>query len=153
MFRIDRATGALTLLEDLFVGDDPRGLAWSLEGTKLYVALHGDNAVAIVDRDLTDDLTLRGSLVAGQGPIELDLDPSGERLYVAAGVSNTLEALNVAADGSLTLGDSYPLGAGAEPRSVDARGRWVDLDTAATLMPKRLEGVWTWARGLLEGGS
>lgn len=32
-------------------------------------------------------------------------------------------------------------------------GRWVDLDTATTLMPTRLAGVWAWARGVLEGGS
>jgi 6-phosphogluconolactonase len=124
---IDGETGALTTIQDLGVGIEPRDLCWSLDGRVLYVAQFGDNSVAVLDRSGNDTLTVRNSILAGLGTIAVHLDESGERLIAAGFQSNSLEVFAVAADGGLAVLDSTSAGPGAGVSGLESKGRWQDL--------------------------
>ncbi|MET0404790.1 MAG: YncE family protein, partial [Cystobacter sp.] len=76
---IDRARGVL--VDSLWVGDEPSGLALSPDAQRLYVSLATQRRVAVVD------LTVRevvAQVEVGFDPRALALSPDGRRLFVAS---------------------------------------------------------------------
>jgi DNA-binding beta-propeller fold protein YncE len=89
--RVDLATGHV--IEQLTValdprasvaGSDPNALALSPDGRTLYVAMAGNNAVAVV-RVGTRSMRVAGLIPAGWYPTAVATSPDGRTLYVANG--------------------------------------------------------------------
>lgn len=106
-FRRDPSSGRLSFVEAYFGGavgqrglTQVRGLAMAPEGTELYVASYGDNAVTVMRREpasgrLTLTQVLRdandGGTVEGLfRPTAIAVSPDGEQVFVAAGGSSSL---------------------------------------------------------------
>lgn len=72
------------VLATIQVGRAPRGLAFSSDGSTLYVGNNGSGSVSVVD---VASLTVTGSLPmpGGGGPQGLAVSPDGGRLYVVDG--------------------------------------------------------------------
>ncbi len=86
--------------------DSPAGLAFSPDGTKLYIALYDRDEIAVAD--LPSRKVLRRSRVTG-GPFGLAIDPSGNTLYVTCKDEDRLAVLEA---GSLHQIDTVPVGMG-----------------------------------------
>src|SRR5881409_992649 len=88
--RIDLARGAvveqLTVAFDLHapLGSDPNALAVSPDAKTLYVAMAGNNAVAVVRLDARR-MRVAGLIPVGWYPTALAVSPDGRTLYVANG--------------------------------------------------------------------
>src|SRR6059058_3766692 len=88
--RVDPARGAV--LEQLTValdphaptGSDPNALALSPDGKTLYVAMAGNNAVAVVRLETTR-MRVAGLVPVGWYPTAVAVSPDGRALYVANG--------------------------------------------------------------------
>jgi YVTN family beta-propeller protein len=76
-FASDLSASANYVVARIPVGRNPRGLALSADGSKLYVATRLDDAVAIID---TATRTVTGSIPMG-APAELTAERRGERLF------------------------------------------------------------------------
>ena len=76
-FANDLSASANYVVARIPVGRNPRGLALSADGSKLYVATRLDDAVAIID---TATRTVTGSIAMG-APAELTAERRGERLF------------------------------------------------------------------------
>ncbi|WP_375772012.1 hypothetical protein NR798_14360 [Archangium gephyra] len=76
---IDRARGVL--VDSLWVGDEPSGLALSPDGRRLYVSLATQRQVAVVDLSLREVVA---RVEVGFDPRALALSPDGQRLFVAS---------------------------------------------------------------------
>jgi len=91
--RLDLATGrviehlTVTLAPHAPTGSDPNALALSPDGRTLYVALAGNNAVAVV-RVGARTLRVMGMIPAGWYPTALATAADGRTLYVANGKGN-----------------------------------------------------------------
>lgn len=83
----DKRTGALASL--LPVGRDPAGLALDAERVRGYVAVSGDDTVAVLDL-LEGRVREQVLLRAGDAPRDLALTPDGRTLVVANAGSDTL---------------------------------------------------------------
>ncbi|HET6372727.1 MAG TPA: hypothetical protein VFG76_05435 [Candidatus Polarisedimenticolia bacterium] len=83
----DKRTGALA--STLAVGRDPYGLALDAERVRAYVAVSGDDAVAVLDL-LEGRVRERVALRAGDRPRDLALTPDGRTLVVANPGSDTV---------------------------------------------------------------
>jgi YVTN family beta-propeller protein len=91
--RLDLATGrvveqlSVSLAPHAPTGSDPNALALSPDGRTLYVALAGNNAVAVV-RVGARTLRVLGMIPAGWYPTALATSADGRMLYVANGKGN-----------------------------------------------------------------
>ncbi len=83
----DKRTGALAML--LPVGRNPAGLALDSERLRAYVAVSGDDSVAVLDL-LEGRVREQISLRAGDSPREVTLTPDGRTLVVANPGSDTV---------------------------------------------------------------
>src|SRR6058998_3091215 len=91
--RVNLATGAV--VEQLTValdphaplGSDPNALALSPDGRTLYVAMAGNNAVAVIHLD-GQRMRVAGLIPAGWYPTAVTVSPDGRTLYVANGKGN-----------------------------------------------------------------
>ena len=118
-FSRDATTGALTFVQVLKDGQggvdgvaDPRGVTVSPDGSHVYVAGSGDDAVAVFGRDgATGALTFVQTVKEGQdgvdgleGPWALTVSPDGGHLYVAGSRDHALAVFGRgAATGELTF--------------------------------------------------
>src|SRR2546422_6126078 len=69
------------------LGSDPNALALSPDGRALYVAMAGNNAVAVVHLD-AGRMRVAGLIPAGWYPTAVTVSPDGRTLYVANGKGN-----------------------------------------------------------------
>ncbi len=73
------------------VGDEPRGVAFSADGTRAFVALAGENALALVDIQTRKVLS---KTAVGAEPWHVALTPDGKRLAVGCARSQELVVLD-----------------------------------------------------------
>ena len=96
----------------LGVGEDPRGLAYSRNNQTLYVALAGQDAIAVVDA-----ISLRVNNVVplrfGDDPTRLLLSRDESTLYVLAPGSRTLVSLS-----AWSMQEKFRVAVGEGPRSI-----------------------------------
>ena len=122
------------------VGERPRGIKVSHDGSQLYVAVSGlpkcppsvpDEECAKLKRDLQADgvavidvasLKVVKLLKAGSDPEQFDLSADGKRLFISNEDASTLSVLNVA---SGALEATVPVGHEPEGVRVSPNGRWV----------------------------
>lgn len=131
VFRVDRATGALTPDSVLEMGTSPSCLAFNAGGTRLYSANETDRvgeskagtvSALAVDR-ATGALTLLNSVPSGgAGPTYVSLHPSGRFLFVANYFGGSVAVLPILADGRLGEAtdvkvDAGPLGPTKAPHA------------------------------------
>ncbi len=88
---LDLAPPAMRVAGSAGVGYQPRGVAIARDGRRAFVALSGDDAVAVVD--LTS-LAVVASAVVGAEPWHVALTPDGERLAVGHARSMDLRVLD-----------------------------------------------------------
>ena len=77
----------LSITATIPVGDEPRGVALSLDGKRAYVALGGESAVVVVEL-ASRKITQR--LLTGLEPWQVALTPDGKRLTVGCTRARTL---------------------------------------------------------------
>jgi DNA-binding beta-propeller fold protein YncE len=106
----DRQEGRV--VSALQVDEDPRGLAYSRTGQKLFVALAGQDAIAVVDV-LSLRVIKTVPLQFGADPSRLLLSRDEATLYVLCPGSRTLAALSV-----WSLQEQFRLAVGEGPRSL-----------------------------------
>jgi DNA-binding beta-propeller fold protein YncE len=78
---------------EILVGKGPRGMAWSREEQRLYVALAKEDAIAAVDL-VSHRKEEQATLHAGDEPSRLWLDEESMRLFVLNGGSSTVSVLD-----------------------------------------------------------
>jgi YVTN family beta-propeller protein len=103
---LELAADGLRVAATIPVGDEPRGVALSLDGKTAYVALGGESAIAVVDL-AARRVTKR--LPTGLEPWHVALAPSGKRLAVGCTRARTLSV--------------YALPSGEELYTVPLNGR------------------------------
>ncbi|MEI8380020.1 MAG: c-type cytochrome [Planctomycetota bacterium] len=81
---VTQSGDSLTLDRKLFIGDEPRGLALSKDRRTAYVALGGDDAIAVVD--LTSKNAPVTTLPAGGIPKTVRISPDGRWLVACSAV-------------------------------------------------------------------
>ncbi|HEY5841655.1 MAG TPA: YncE family protein, partial [Mycobacterium sp.] len=83
-------TATPTGVSTVDVGDGPFGVAVSPDGTRVYVANHGDDTVSVLDGD--------GGVVStvdvGEGPVGVAVSPDGTRVYVTNIDEGTVSVLD-----------------------------------------------------------
>jgi len=104
VFFTEQSTGNLVCLDihtqtliRVYVGTNPHGVAVSPDGARVYVALRGEDAIAVLE---TANLTagpLRKVLV-GSNPIGVAVNPQGTLVYVANVLGNSVSAVDVRVD-------------------------------------------------------
>jgi YVTN family beta-propeller protein len=92
LFEVDPK--GLKQLRTFPVGDEPRGVAFSGDGRRLFVALGGENTVAVADPAAGKVLS---RVAVGQEPWHLVLTPDGKRLAVGNTRSQDVSVLDTAA--------------------------------------------------------
>lgn len=85
---VTQSGDSLTLNRKVFVGDEPRGLALSKDHRTAYVALGGDDAIAVVD--LTSKEAPVTTLPAGGIPKTVRISPDGRWLVACSAVPATI---------------------------------------------------------------
>jgi 6-phosphogluconolactonase len=159
VFEIDPQSGAAERIQ--LVGDlvNPSYLAFSADGTNLYV-VHGDRSEVSafrVDRDSGRLAFVNQQSTQGRNPVHLALDRSGRFLIVTNHIGASIAVLPIADDGSLQpltqlVSIDGPIGPHrveqqqAKPHfnPLDPSGRWVIVPD------KGLDRVFSY---LLEGGT
>jgi YVTN family beta-propeller protein len=103
------------------IGNGVAGLALSKDGTRLYVGLSNENALAVVD---TKDLSVLKKIPVGTYPIGVRLSPDGRWVGVACNLSSTFVAVSTG-DFSTTS-----VAVGAQPYylaiTADSKRAWVN---------------------------
>jgi YVTN family beta-propeller protein len=79
---------------ELAVGKEPTGVAWSPDGTTLYVALQADGAVAVVAPN-AGVYAVSTTIPVGVEPHGMVLSASGRKLYVTNTRSNTVSVIDI----------------------------------------------------------
>jgi YVTN family beta-propeller protein len=107
-------TGTGTVLNHfIVVGADPRGIAISRDGTRLYVANHGSDTVSAID-------TRTGSVIrqfrpgCGTKPVSVAVGRDASRVYVICETSNVVAAM----DGATGTTIGTPVQVGRRPASM-----------------------------------
>lgn len=122
LFRVDRATGALTPAGIHEMGTSPSCLAVNADGTRLYTANETDRVgekkqgtVSSFAIDRTDGTLRLLDTVAsgGAGPTYVSLHPSGRQLLVANYFGGSVAVLPIRADGSLGEATDVEIDAGS----------------------------------------
>ena len=108
------ADDTLILTRTINVGDEPRGLVVSPDGTLLYVANSGSDNVSVVNALSGATLT---TIPVGDYPIGLALSPDGSRLYVGNAGSDNVSIIHTGTRmviASVRVED-YPMGVALSP--------------------------------------
>lgn len=122
VFKVDPATGELTLVQ--VVGDlvNPSFLALDRSGEHLYT-VHGDlsDVSAFKVDKVSGKLTfINRQGTGGKNPVHLALDPSGRHLVVSNHIGSSLAVLPIATDGALgPLSQLLPLTGPLGPHRVE----------------------------------
>ncbi|MGA1864699.1 MAG: beta-propeller fold lactonase family protein [bacterium] len=87
----DRLTGSA--LEVVPVGDSPKGIVISPDGTNVYIANSGSDTISVLDT-MTKEITNTIFLGLGVGPEGLAITPDGKLLISANSVSNNISLID-----------------------------------------------------------
>lgn len=91
---LDVLRDGLHVRATLPVGDEPRGVAFAPDGKQAFVALSGEDSVAVVD---VPARKVTAHLLVGVEPWHLALTPDGKRLAVGNARSQDMSVIDVAA--------------------------------------------------------
>ena len=108
-----------TVVNDIAVGQRPRGMAVSRDGKRLYVASGNDDRIDIIDLATRKVV---GHLPSGPDPERFALSPDGRWLYVANENDNTVSFVDIDRQ---TIAHTVAVGAEPEGMAVSPDGRWV----------------------------
>ncbi len=110
----------LELVEEVAVGERPRGIVLSPDGKFLYVCASDDDTVQILD---TATLEIVGTLPSGPDPEVIVISPDGKTLYAANEDDNLVTVIDIErrADDQRDPGRRRARGHGGEPRWRDHR--------------------------------
>ena len=136
IFRLDRATGALTPAGEMLGLSNPSYLAFDPTERYLYAVDETDQGKvgAFAVDPATAALTRLEQHVSSEGdvPCYLSVDPSGRWVLVANYTSGHIATLPIQADGS--LGDAVQVvrhqGHSVHPRQASAHAHWISVDPA-----------------------
>ncbi len=98
---------------------DPRGIVWTADGARGYVAGMGSRNLVVIDTN--GDRVPPQSIEVGEGPCGLALDEARHRLYVFNRFSSSLSVVDTASDtviDAVLLFDPTPLGMAAGRRHL-----------------------------------
>ncbi|MFN3487262.1 MAG: YncE family protein, partial [Planctomycetota bacterium] len=127
---LDVAPPRLAVRAALSVGDEPRGIVLSPEGRRAFVALGGEDAVAVVDLAARRPVS---HIPAGDEPWHLALTPDGTRLIVGENLSRSVRIVEAPSGRTLY--------------TVDLRGPNVRHIAVSP------DGAWAYVPNLAERGS
>jgi YVTN family beta-propeller protein len=101
---------------ELYVGQEPNGVALTPDGRRLFVAntVSGTVSVLVVDRAGQNAGRLVANIPVGTEPYGLAMTPNGTKLYVANARSNTVSVIDVRANRVVKTIDNV----GLEPRGL-----------------------------------
>ena len=116
---------ALEPIEEVAVGNRPRGIALSSDGRFLYICASDDNTIEVFD---TESRKVVGSLPSGPDPELLVLSPDDALIYVANEDDNMVTVVDIAAKAALT---EIPVGVEPEGMGVSHDGKWI-VNTSET---------------------
>ncbi len=100
-------------------GKEPRGLVFDQQRKRAYVALSGEDAIAVIDI-VTGEEVRRIRLLAGDGPTELALTPDGRTLLSVNPGSNTVSFIDPL---SYFENTRVPVGDGPSSILIDPAGQ------------------------------
>ncbi len=120
---IDGAT--LEVTATVPVGNRPRGIILSPDGSQLYVCASDDDTIQILD---TATLQITGSLPSGPDPEIMDLSPDGSLMYVANEDDNMVTVVDIS---SRQVISEIPVGVEPEGIGVSHDGKWA-VNTSET---------------------
>ena len=103
-------TGTNEVTHVIPVGDRPRGIAISPDGTEAYVANSGDNTVSVID---TAQKTVVATIAVGDEPQWVAFAPDGTKAYVVNVADNNVSVLNTA-----TRTQETTISVGRQPQSI-----------------------------------
>ncbi len=105
----------------ILVGEFPRDVAMSPDGSRVYVADNASNDVAVVD---TQTQSTIARIPVGKAPWGIRVSPDGARVWVANSSDNTVQAIDTA-----TLAAGAPIAVGNDPEEIalspDGKTVWV----------------------------
>jgi predicted alpha-1,2-mannosidase len=95
---------------DIPVGLNPRDLALSPDGTRVFVADNGSNDVSVVDTSLQKTIA---TVKVGNAPWGIRVTPDGKTVWVANSGDNTVQPID-----TTTLLAGAPIAVGAQPGGI-----------------------------------
>jgi len=110
LFFVDRNMGRV--VGATMIGQDPRGMVYDRIQQKLYVALAGDDGIAVLD-GLTHRIERTVPLQFGDDPDRLALSPDGATLYVMNQGSRSLVGI-----ATWSMQENHRASVGDRPRSI-----------------------------------
>jgi PQQ-dependent catabolism-associated beta-propeller protein len=115
----------LELIEEVPVGNRPRGIALSSDGRFLYICASDDNTIQVMD---TESRAILHHLPSGPDPELLVVSPDDKMIYVANEDDNMVTVIDVA---SKTAVIEIPVGVEPEGMGVSHDGKWI-VNTSET---------------------
>ncbi len=111
----DKAVSVINTLNDsvitkVYVGNDPRGVSISPDGSKAYVAGFGSNTVSVIN---TYNNYVTNTISVSTAPITLCCNPDGTRVYVANFASNSISVINAISNSVITT-----IAVGTKPKGL-----------------------------------
>jgi PQQ-dependent catabolism-associated beta-propeller protein len=107
------------------VGNRPRGIVLSPDGSQLYVCASDDDTIEILD---TGTLKIIGTLPSGPDPELMDISPDGKLMYVANEDDNMVTVVDIESRQMLS---EIPVGVEPEGIGVSHDGKWA-VNTSET---------------------
>jgi len=126
------AGDANTKTTEVTVGKQPAGVAWSADGSTLYVANQGDGTVSVVSLGQAYQSGYQQSttIAVGTEPHGMVLSASGQKLYVTNTRSSNVSVINTTTNTVTTTIN----GVGPEPRGIAiTHGSSITTDSAQTV--------------------
>jgi YVTN family beta-propeller protein len=133
---LDVAGDAKEKLAEVPVGKEPRNLAISPDGKRVFVANAGEDTLTVLDATASPYAKL-GTVKVGIEPYGLAFTPNGSKLYVANARSNTVSVVDPAALKVLRT----ITGVGQEPRGVAVTNSGDDNDADEKVYVTQFFGV------------
>jgi len=109
VYEISVAGGQINILNTFNTAGSPVAVAFSPDGSKLYVAMFNSNTIVVMDPNTGTQLA---TIPVGQGPTSIAVNSTGNRGYVANFTSGTVSVLDLTAN---TVIATVTLPAGAAP--------------------------------------
>jgi PQQ-dependent catabolism-associated beta-propeller protein len=116
---------SLEVVDTIEVGQRPRGIVLSSDGTQLYVCTSDDDHVEVLDLDTRKVIH---NLPSGPDPELMALSPDGTRLYIANEDDNMVTVIDVAQRRKVV---EIPVGIEPEGIGLSPDGKWL-VNTSET---------------------